>query len=535
MSKEKARQRLELVHSLGSFSAAARELGVSRQAIAKMLKQHGCYPKGLKSGKHFIGEVSRDIRTKEKPVAAGQVDNFAVARGQLKGTRFVFTSAQNNTFINKKFWASLQVFCKHKGAQLYVSRYTYNKAGFQNSFKAKEELWYAPEINPFVLDRSVSVFPGLIFCGELDILPTAEDPLSGLESYAGYNSTLIPHSKIAMRSLPRLKGEPPRFSFTTGTVTQRNYIQRKAGQKAEFHHVYGAIYVEVDKNGDWFVRQLIADNNGEFYDLNNKFTPKSVTKERVKSITFGDIHIEKSDRAVSRASWGDDNSMLRVLRPDYCFVHDVTDFTARNHHNISDPYFLASKYEANEESVEAELKLSASFLECLSQKSKVIVVESNHHEALERWLRSANGHSDPANAKFWHLCNAKIFEAIQYKKQDFDIYEDSLRFFGRLKNVTFLKQDESFMLGGVEHGIHGHRGVDGARGSPKAYRAAGRRVNSGHTHSASILDGVYTAGVSGNLDMGYNRGLSTWSHSHIIMYKNGKRCIITVKGGRWHA
>jgi len=42
MSKEKAQQWADVVRSLGSLSAAARKIGVSRQAVGKMLKKYGC-------------------------------------------------------------------------------------------------------------------------------------------------------------------------------------------------------------------------------------------------------------------------------------------------------------------------------------------------------------------------------------------------------------------------------------------------------------------------------------------------------------
>jgi hypothetical protein len=99
--------------------------------------------------------------------------------------------------------------------------------------------------------------------------------------------------------------------------------------------------------------------------------------------------------------------------------------------------------------------------------------------------------------------------------------------------VLFLREDESFRLFDIEFGIHGHLGANGARGSLNTFRKMGPKANVGHAHSAAILDGIYQAGVSGNLDMGYNRGLSSWSHSHIVTYANGKRAIITMSDGEW--
>ena len=526
----------------GSLRAAALALGVPMSTMRSFIENNGTMPPLPPVGAHTMaGKLSGDIKKFKKPVAGGEVKSPESKRIKLPGTRFVFTSAQNNTRLNKEFWASLQHFCEHKEAKLYVSRFTYNKSGFQNAVKDSEGLWYAPEIAPFICDYSATVAGGLVFSGELDILPTAQDPLSGFDSYAGYNSAIIPHTKVAMKSLPRLKGELPRFLYTTGTVTQRNYIQRKAGQKAEFHHVYGALYVEVDKDGYWFARQLIADNNGVFHDLTEKYTPEGVKTGGVEAVTWGDIHVEKADPEVSIASWTGTDSMLVVLKPKLQFVHDLTDFTARSHHEISNPHSRAKKFFESADSVENDLVASALFLDKISKNSKVIVVESNHHEAFERWLNHADGHRDPVNAEFWHVANAELLAHMR-NGEEFDVYEWALKQYRDLDNVAFLKSDESYVLfgvgesaNGIECGIHGHRGVNGVRGTSGAFRAIGKRVNVGHTHSAAILDGVYCAGVSGKLDMGYNLGASTWSHSHIVTYSNGKRAIITIKNGKWHA
>jgi hypothetical protein len=63
----------------------------------------------------------------------------------------------------------------------------------------------------------------------------------------------------------------------------------------------------------------------------------------------------------------------------------------------------------------------------------------------------------------------------------------------------------------------------------------GARHNVGHSHTAAIKDGVYYAGVIGRLNMGYNQGGSSWSHSNIVTYKNGKRAIVTISNNKWRA
>lgn len=59
-------------------------------------------------------------------------------------------------------------------------------------------------------------------------------------------------------------------------------------------------------------------------------------------------------------------------------------------------------------------------------------------------------------------------------------------------------------------------------------------ISSGHTHTPKILEGVYVAGVSANLDQGYDKGPTTWAHAHIVQYDNGKRTMLIMsEDGRY--
>jgi hypothetical protein len=154
--------------------------------------------------------------------------------------------------------------------------------------RRSEEIKWAPEIDNYHSDERLEIAPGLVWCGEQNIIPTAERPLRGLEVYTGRKSGIIPHVKIAMESIPSSKHAPTKFNYTTGTVTQRNYIQRKAGLKAQFHHCYGALLVEVDADGNWFCRQINADSDGMIYDLDICVHGKVLTTgNNVEAITWG--------------------------------------------------------------------------------------------------------------------------------------------------------------------------------------------------------------------------------------------------------
>lgn len=528
---------LEMYRDLGTAQRVHKKLkedGFEMSTRCIQDRLHKAFPgyAGQTTAKAKAGAKKEDTR----PLAAGIAVAPDKRRSALPGTRFVFTTAQNNTYVHAKFLAALEGFCKEREALLVVSTITYNKSGFQNGTKDDDKLWYDPQIESFILNESRAVAKGLVFCGELDILPTAVTPLSGFENYTQEASGIVPHTKVQMQSLPRMKDTEARFLYTTGAVTLRNYIQRKAGQKAEFHHVYGALYVEVDLEGRWFARQLVANEEGVFHDLNYEYSATGVREVPVSAITWGDIHVEKLDPQVTQASWGDNNSMLTVLNPKRQFIHDLTDFAARNHHNIKDPFFLAEMYHRARGNVERDLQRSGAFLNWITRYGNhAIVVDSNHDQALERWLREADIRQDPENAEFYHRASMMIHMNIREDKP-FHVYQWAVTADGTIPSDTqFLREDDSYVLHGIEHGLHGHRGPNGARGNPRGFRSIGRKVNIGHMHTAGIFDGVYVAGVSATLDMGYNKGPSSWSHSHILTYANGKRTIVTIKDGKWRA
>lgn len=473
----------------------------------------------------------------KRPVAGGVVAPPESKRGEFSGTRFVFTSAQNNTYIHDKFLKSLEQYCIHNNSQLVVGTFHYNKSGFQNG--VDKEIWYDPKIREYICDDPMKIADKLVWCGELNILPTAKTPLSGLYNYTADNSAIVPHAKVQLESVPTPKFDDPKLMYTTGAVTQMNYVQMKAGQIAEWHHIFGALAVEIDEDGEWFVRQLIAESDtGEFYDLGERYTPSGVScNNRIEAINYGDIHAAKLDYVVAETSWRAPNSILDTLRPKYQFIHDVLDQQARNHHNIRDPHFMFKMFNNQTESVKDEVVLTANVIkETVRDFSQTVVVESNHDLALTKWLKEQDYRYDPVNAVFFlemQLASYKVIEtggalaAFEYACKN---YCDGL------EGVRFLGTDESFRIGtGIECGSHGHNGNNGSRGSMQTYLKLGIKHNLGHVHGAAIRDGVYYAGVSGELDMGYNMGGGSWNHSHIVTYQNSKRAIITLKNGKWRA
>ena len=466
-------------------------------------------------------------------------------RGRVN--RYIVTCAQNATSLHDECWRNLLALAKHDGAEIMVSRFTYateSRAASGQKKTAKEPRdaaeWWSPLISPYVADKAIELAPGLIWCGDLQILPTAANPLSGMESHTGPASSIIPHVTFAMQSVAAPKASGAKFLYTTGTVTLRNYIGKKAGQKASFHHGYGALIVEVCADGAWFVRQLNADSEGVIYDLDRKVAAGRVTVgHRPAAVVWGDIHTRQLSDRMRRLAWGT-GGILDRLRPRRQVLHDVLDFRSQNHHDRKDPWKTYAKHVERGASVADEIDELGAFLEQAARPwCETAIVTANHDEALTRWLREADFREDPTNAMFMLEASLATYRAIRDGDRAFYPVRWAVEHrCGKVRNARWLARDEDYTVcqdaaGGIELGMHGDVGLNGARGSLPSYAKTGRKTITGHSHAAGLRHGAMSVGVMGNLDMGYNTGMSAWSHSNAIVYANGKRAIFTLRGARW--
>lgn len=471
-------------------------------------------------------------------------------------SRYIITSVQNNTYLFEPGWKSLNQLADYYDAQILVGTYNYDvssygvhavKGGHVKKGTQKSPLWYAVPDGE-ICDEDIELAPGLVWVGkQMHIEATAVNPLSGLQSHFGRKSTIFPHTKLAMESVPTIPGHGTKFMYTTGTMTQRNYIEKKAGFKADFHHCYAGLLVEVDSDGNWFVRQLNADSEGTIYDLDLKATPKEVTHgHRVSAINWGDLHVAEMDPTCRNLAWGS-GGILDTLRPSYQFMHDSLDFKTRNGHHTKRtlPHDRLRSWAAGHRSVEEETGSVANLIREASRDFCTnVVVDSNHDRFFDEWLRIEDWRNDIGVNTLYFLDAQRFYVASILKDPEAPVnllrWAVSRHWKEPNHSTIFLDEDESFVIcpdanGGIECGIHGDRGAGGSRGSPTQFKRLGRKVNLGHTHIAGIYDGAYYAGTWSKLKLDYNKGLSAWSHSFIITYENGKRTIVTVWKGKWKA
>lgn len=533
----------------GNRSEGARIRGLPRMTFNDRLKEAEVRF-GMKLGRVADGRietVEHEMRELPKP---GSV------------ARYIFTSAQNNTHLHPG-WINLKAYSDWLNTGLgddtcefMVGTYSYAldaygaKSVKRGSWKPDSSgPWYDPQITEFIKDNRIELAPGLVWCGEMNILPTAPQPLSGLDTYNGRKSNIIPHAKIAMESVASMAKEGTKFNWTTGTITQRNYIQKGAGIKAERGHSYGGLLVEVSSDGNWWARQLHIDGNGHIYDIGpSGFSGvriadalvRPLVGEGIDSITWGDIHEAEMEPWVRELGWTGHPSMLDTLRPKRQIMHDIFSMRSRGHHEMKDFHSMYAKQAMGIDSVEAEVESCAVFLrESHRPWCETIVVPSNHDRHLNRWLKEEDPRKDLKNARYHGHLQSALLASMDRKEWDFNILEYALREKAIPDDVRFLLQDESFVIcrdvdGGIECGLHGDLGSGGARGSTRGLARLGRAVNKGHDHKATIHENVYSVGAC-SLDFAYMKGPSAHSISHVVTFENARRQIITMWEGRFRA
>lgn len=523
------------------------------EAATRALNEHG----SIRKAAIYLGIPPSTFQNWIKPIATGKLrpSQREVRPLPREGCNkvYILTCAQNNTGLHETCWNSLQTLAKHDKAEIIAARLTYavnsrSSDGQKQSRKTSREASGAIEVwdkrlEPFFCDHSVELAPGLVWCGELQILPTVSDPTSGYESYTGRASSIIPHTKFAAKSIASPKADGAKFIYTTGTVTLRNYIQKSAGQKASFHHGYGALIVEVCSDGTWFARQLNADSEGVIYDLDRRVENGKITfGNRPEALVWGDIHTRQLEADMRDIGWGR-SGILDALRPKRQVLHDILDFRSQNHHDRKDAWKVYEKHVETKLSVEDELNEVSNFLIVATRAwCETIIAAANHDEAMIRWLKEADYKEDPLNAEFILEATWLSYRAMRTKDATFYPVEWAVERClpdGSSHNCTWLRRDQEYVVcedahGGVEIGMHGDVGANGSRGSLAIYAKAGRKCIVGHSHTAGLHEGAMQVGVMGSLDQGYNVGMSSWSHTSGLVYANGKRTLFTVRNGRWN-
>ena len=486
----------------------------------------------------FCQELEKLVNTKNK---------FELHEKKHKRKVYVITCAQNATPIFPEFLASIKTYMNERDAELMVIRSRYKNPTSIWSDLDKSEDWWHSDIAPYLIDKQIKLNNNIHVMGNIPIQPTAIRPLSGFESYTGLDSGIFGHTTVQLSSIPTPEKELPKLLATTGTITQPNYTDSKAGHKGEFHHSYAAAIVEID--GDrFYTRHIHADKNGGFHDLDRYYSTSGSRKvESIPALITGDSHAMFHDEDVEKATYTDKDSIMNTLNPENWVIHDVEDFYTRSHHHVGDDIIGYGKHHfKSRDNVEKGLQISADFIDSHSRPNMDnLIVRSNHDEAFDRWLKEGNPKTDPENAKFFHYMKYHQYDNVKETPTGYetiDAFEfwcknpDECTGLRNLDKTIFLPRDVRHpkrVIKGIEIGYHGDKGSNGARGSATNLSKIGPKIVIGHSHTCAIFQGVYQVGVSARTDLEYASGPSSWMATHCIIYPDGSRTLIHIIKGHW--
>lgn len=541
----------DYLEEYGAKCTTTRELA---EALAKALKQavtvdslfnaHKRHKKRFKLKPSLTDYMAaaQQKESKKKPLKPEDIYltlSKETKKDVKKKKRFIITSAMNNCFVDDNLWASIESYAKHNDAQILVIPVRYKNPTSQRECAKQqlEDAWWDTRVLPYASDDCVKLHEHLHIMGHVRVQATAVNPLSSLGALSGGASAIFGHSQLAMQMVATPQNKLPKVMYTTGSCTIPVYSRTKAGIKANFHHTAGAVIAEID-GPRFYIRSITADETGGFYDLDRYYSPKGVRKSKgILALVTGDEHAMFADSKCKQATYLADDSIAKVLKPSKVVRHDVFDGYSISHHNREDPLVNYSKHQNGHQSVQYELELTLKHIEETTPKgAENIIVSSNHHDHLLRWMKEVHAPKrEPWNAVTWLELWLELVKTVDWKERGM-VHQDPFALWMKARSkvpMRFLGPDSDERVADVAIGMHGHHGINGSRGTLNQFAKIGVKTIVGHSHTPGIKYGCFQVGTSSTLRMEYTKGPSSWAHAHAIVHDNGKRQLLFVIDGYW--
>lgn len=444
--------------------------------------------------------------------------------------KYIITTVQEGASLNKNMWSNVLAFQKkHNVDKILV---------FILNGKNVEE----------VIHKDVAVLPVEFIDGEhklnekvkayhTKVLAQNVDPLLGqANKLPSEYSYVMPGTKVRYFSAPNI-GVKARFYCSTGCITNPNYVTKfvssglssAKGLKAKEQHTYGFVYFQDEGGGKFDIYQVSADKSGNFYYLNEKYRNGKVTTGRyLEALTLGDWHTGDTNPEIREKTI----NMIDTLKPRRVVFHDLFDGYSINHHQKGNLLQELRTLSYSKDLLEDELREVAREIEFFSKRYpdvKFIVPESNHDIFIKTYLDKKLHHVEPHN----YLQAIKIIprviniNSIVLKEALLTVMEEIPR------NFIFLRENDPYRIGGKIKGVaigqHGHKGINGAKGTPSQFRRTNIKQITGHTHSPMLYENGMVVGTSTYLEVDYNiGGLSSWMNAHGVLYPNMTYSLVTL-------
>jgi hypothetical protein len=470
----------------------------------------------------YTGKSSRTARdwasklglTKPIDIASPQYEEAKQKKFDKKKKIVLIGWAQNDTPVHEGLLKEMEAYAKYHDAAIHIIAGRYKNPTSVHSPSA--DTW-AKRVKPYLDANRHDIHQYMSIMSDVKIQPTAVHPLTGLQSISKGNSCIFGHPKVHMDSIPVLEGHKSKLMLTTGAVTVPNYTDSKAGKKGEFYHTMGFCIVEIKDKETFFVRQVVAANDGSFNDL--YYNVKGGKVSRIKTIdtaVLGDLHYGNHDVQVVDVTF---DVLLKKLKPKNLVLHDVFDGESISHHERDDPFKQYAKEMANKNDLAVEIDNMLSFFKRIKKYKfkNTIVARANHDDFIDRWLVTTDWRKA-------HPKNSLTYSEFTVAKLKGDASEGIIPWLLNrdFPKVMALGRNNSYTSLGWELAQHGDKGTNGSRGSLSQFHKLATKIIVGHYHTPGRKDGALAVGTSTKLRLPYNIGPSSWMHAHVIVHNNGK-------------
>jgi len=452
-----------------------------------------------------------------------RADEIHKALKTKTGTYFITTAVADSP-VHEGFLASIDTFAKTHDASICILPCE----SITNSFE-REKAVFAPEFNDsekyVMISDNVNLNDNL-YLASVQVSAKQIKPITGLARVGSRDASYVfaaPKQFLEYVSSGHKEGKVHAL-MTTGACTlpryySKTFVSKRLAYIADHDHEIGGIIVEVVDDEIFHFRHVQANNKGEFIDKGRIYTAKGVEDYYDVSAT---LEIHSGQTNLENLSLFLEN--VDRLNVKDVYLHDVFDGYSINHNIEGKTFEKSLREDAGKGSLKEELIDCGMLINTIAQyiPGKVYIVKANHDEFLDRYLESGRYAFDHKNLR-------TVFEVGVGMFEDVDLLEYAITRYRELEdNVEFLSRKDSKQVGGREMAAHGDMGQNGGPAGLNGIEKVYGDCMIGHAHTPAIQRGVFRMGTMTNLDMGYNKGPSTWVSGFGLAYGNGTAQLINI-------
>jgi hypothetical protein len=349
-----------------------------------------------------------------------------------------------------------------------------------------------------------------------------KDNQPGAEIKKLKTSVIVAHSKQMLEVVPTGNESHPRLIHSTGAITKPSYLRNRIGMIANEDHKLGGLVVEI-KGSEFWLRQVQFDvQDGSFVDMGMRYhADGKAVPERAEAFKMGDIHPGLHDDEALKAIY----ELWAIIKPKNIFFEDFFDGASISHHTEKKRLTraqLPSVFKDLPTEILCARKTLKGIYSHAPKDAKLIATASNHPDHVMQYLdRGAYQNDCKANYDIGHRMVVMALDGKNPLKEYLDP-ENSME---------WTDENKDLHIEGVQMNVHGHLGLNGARGGKQGHELAYSNVMVAHSHTPSIYHDCFTVGHTTQKRHGYNKGASSWILCSGAVYKGGQKQLYMIING----